>query len=140
MQGCWKQQIRAAWLMRSSGQHKHGAPSGAQGARQLLRPRAYLGGERRVALVDLAQAVQHLGQFGGVDRFHSDLDNRGGVELQGPENLSLRPKKQTCEATRPEPGADYPPKWGPGCRLEATEGPFILAEQREVGKNQRSLS
>uniref|UniRef100_A0A480F5T5 116 kDa U5 small nuclear ribonucleoprotein component n=1 Tax=Sus scrofa TaxID=9823 RepID=A0A480F5T5_PIG len=49
----------------------------------------HLGGERRVALVDLAQAVQHLGQFGGVDRFHSDLDNRGGVELQGPENLSL---------------------------------------------------
>lgn len=99
MQGCWKQQIRAAWWMRRSGQHKHGAPSGAQGARQLLRPRAYLGGERRVALVDLAQAVQHLGQLGGVDRFHSDLDNRGGVELQGPENLSLRPKKQTCEAT-----------------------------------------
>ena len=66
----------------------------AHGARQRLWPWAYLGGEGRVALVDLAQAVQHLGQLRGIDWLHSNLDNRCGVELQGPEDLSLRPKIQ----------------------------------------------
>ena len=74
--------------------------AGAHGARQRLWPWAYLGGEGRVALVDLAQAVQHLGQLRGIDWLHGNLDNRRGVELQGTEDLSLRPKiQQSCEDT-----------------------------------------
>ena len=75
--------------------------AGALGARQQLWPRAYLGGEGRVALVDLAQAVQHLGQLRGIDWLHGNLDNGCGVEFQGPEDLSLRPK-MSHEDTRPE--------------------------------------
>lgn len=58
------------------------------------RPWTYLGGERRIALVDLAQAIKHFGQLRGVNWLHSNLDNRCGVEFQGSENLSLRSKNR----------------------------------------------
>lgn len=52
-----------------------------------------LGGERGIALVDLPQAIQHLGEFRGVYRLYCYFDDRCGVELQGAEYLSLKPNR-----------------------------------------------
>ena len=89
----WRRLLEAA----SQTPDGHEAVGGTSGAWQRHRPWAYLGGEGRIALVDFAQTVQHLGELGGVDRLHSNLDNRCGVELQGPENLSLRSKRHRSE-------------------------------------------
>ena len=45
--------------------------------------------EERVALVDLTQAVQHLGELGGVHGLDCDLDDRLSVELERPEDVEL---------------------------------------------------
>jgi len=64
----------------------------------------YLGGQRWVALVDLAEAVQHLGKLRRVDGLHRDLDHRRRVELERPEDLGLHTLDtlhtvQPCAAT-----------------------------------------
>lgn len=51
---------------------------------------ADLCGERWVALVDLSQPVQHFGQLRRVDGLHCNLYHRRRVELERPENLSLK--------------------------------------------------
>mmetsp|Transcript_51916 Transcript_51916/g.135484 ORF Transcript_51916/g.135484 Transcript_51916/m.135484 type:complete len:1224 (-) Transcript_51916:361-4032(-) len=48
-----------------------------------------LGAEKRVRLVDLAEAVKHLGQLGGVEGLQSDLDDALGAVLQRPEDAGV---------------------------------------------------
>ena len=54
--------------------------------------RAHLGGDERVALVDLAEPVEHLGQLGRVDRLDGDLDDGARVELERSEDVRLEPE------------------------------------------------
>lgn len=45
---------------------------------------SHLGNCQRVALVDLAQALHHLGQLARVKGLGGDLDDALGLEAQGP--------------------------------------------------------
>ena len=49
----------------------------------------HLGVEQRIALVHLAQAVQHLRQLGRIHRLHGYLDHRARVEAQRAKYLRL---------------------------------------------------
>lgn len=51
---------------------------------------SYLCGERRIALVNLPQSVEHFGQLWWIHWLHCDLDDWCCVELQRPKNLSLK--------------------------------------------------
>mmetsp|Transcript_1943 Transcript_1943/g.4170 ORF Transcript_1943/g.4170 Transcript_1943/m.4170 type:complete len:441 (+) Transcript_1943:1187-2509(+) len=49
----------------------------------------HLCGEQRVGLVELPQALEHLGQLRRVERLGGDLEHRDGVEGEGPEDAGL---------------------------------------------------
>jgi len=49
----------------------------------------HLGDGQGVALVDLAQALHHLGQLRGVQGLCGNLHHRLGLELQGLEDVHL---------------------------------------------------
>ena len=49
----------------------------------------HFGDSQRVALVDFAQALDHLGQLGRVQRLCGNLHDRLALELQGSENVDL---------------------------------------------------
>lgn len=51
---------------------------------------SYLCGERRIALVNLPQSVEHFGQLWWIHWLHCNLDDWCCVELQRPKNLSLK--------------------------------------------------
>lgn len=56
----------------------------------------YLCCKGRVALVNLSQSIQHLGQLRGIHGLHSNFDDGSSVELQRPEDLSLQTNVSFC--------------------------------------------